>query len=161
MGALRREAAPAVCPTLRSAVIAANDDDRRHLHGPRLRGRLRRLADAERRHPHQRRTEHELERVSGRGAIYSAGALTVVNDVFASNAASNAAGGFGGAIYENGTVSPDGLTIRGTTFVSNRAAFRGGAVADDGTGVLTVIGDALRDQHAYRQQWRSAGRGVL
>ncbi len=63
--------------------------------------------------------------------------------MFASNVASNAAGGFGGAIYENGTVSPDGLTIRGTTFVSNRAAFRGGAVADDGTGVLTVIGDAF------------------
>ena len=60
---------------------------------------------------------------SAGGAINNAGALTVVNCTFARNKAVR-----GGAIYTNGDLERNKLTIRNSTFSSNVAQLSGGAL---------------------------------
>ena len=54
-------------------------------------------------------------------------------------------GGLGGAIYDDASTpgTPTALTVRNTTFTSNTANLQGGAIADVGTGVLTLTGDTF------------------
>lgn len=73
------------------------------------------------------------------GAIYSAGVLTLVDDILTGNAAS-VPGASGGAVDQTGSGA---LTISGTTFTANMAAGAGGAVADSSAGALTVTGDTF------------------
>ena len=93
------------------------------------------------------------------GGLLNNGTLTLTNDIFSNNTASNA----GGGVYNNGTLTVNSstftnnsapnspglnegggianagtLTVNGSTFTKNQASFGGGGIAQIGTAKLTL-----------------------
>ena len=79
------------------------------------------------------------QNVSGGGAIYNDGKLTISESIFGGETSNegNTSTARGGAIFNNGTMVLNG----GNIFKNNSAATFGGAIYNRGSGILTISGE--------------------